>query len=89
MSLRNESQEHADERKVRYAVVGAGWISQEYFMPGVEHTLRAIEEALASGMPKPVMPRSERQARPCWEQIIRLPGVKSEELIGAGAPGGS
>ena len=24
--------------KVRYAVVGLGWISQAAFMPGVEHT---------------------------------------------------
>jgi predicted dehydrogenase len=49
--------------------------------------LRAIEEALEAGIPKPVMPRSERQARPCREQIIRLPAVKSEELISAAAPG--
>jgi glucose-fructose oxidoreductase len=51
--------------------------------------LRAIEEALEAGMPKPVIPRSERQSRPCREQIIRLPAVKSEELISAAAPGGS
>ena len=25
-------------RKVRYAVVGIGWISQTAFLPGVEHT---------------------------------------------------
>jgi len=36
MSLPNESRGHAEERKVRYAVVGAGWISQEDFMPGVD-----------------------------------------------------
>jgi predicted dehydrogenase len=51
--------------------------------------LRAVEEALKSGMPKPVMPRSERQSRPCRKQIIRLPAAKSEELVGAAAPGGS
>ena len=51
--------------------------------------LRAIEEALESGMPKPVIPRSERQSRPCREQIIRLPAVKSEELISAAAPDAS
>jgi predicted dehydrogenase len=51
--------------------------------------LHAIEEALEAGMPKPVMPRAERQARPCREQIIRLPVVQAEELIGAAAPGGS
>jgi len=51
--------------------------------------LRAIEEALEAGMPKPVMPRSERPSRPCREQIIRLPAIKSKELIDAAAPGGS
>jgi predicted dehydrogenase len=51
--------------------------------------LRAIEEALEAGMPKPVMPRSERQSRPCREQIIRLPAVKAKELVGAAAPGES
>jgi len=51
--------------------------------------LRAIEEALEAGVPKPVMLRSERQSRPCREQIIRLPAVKSKELIGAAAPGDS
>jgi hypothetical protein len=33
MSLQNESRERPDGRRVRYAVVGAGWISQENFMP--------------------------------------------------------
>jgi predicted dehydrogenase len=33
--------------------------------------------------------RSRRQSRPSHEQIIRLPPVKSQELIGAAAPGGS
>ncbi|HYZ74959.1 MAG TPA: Gfo/Idh/MocA family oxidoreductase [Chthoniobacterales bacterium] len=51
--------------------------------------LRAVEEALEAEMPKPVMARSKRQSRPCREQIIRLPAVKSEELIEAAAPGGS
>jgi hypothetical protein len=80
MSLQNESGEPPHERKVRYAVVGAGWISQEDFMPG---------EALEVGMPKPVLPRSKRRSRPCRDQIIRLPAVKSEELVGAAAPGES
>jgi predicted dehydrogenase len=51
--------------------------------------LRAIEEALEAGIPKPVIPRSERQIRPCREQIIRLPAANSEELVGAAAPGSS
>src|SRR5580692_748260 len=36
-------------RKVRYAVVGAGWISQAEFMPGVEHTGNSELAALVTG----------------------------------------
>jgi predicted dehydrogenase len=49
MSVRNESQYRPDERKVRYAVVGAGWISQENFMPGVAHTGNSVMTALVTG----------------------------------------
>jgi hypothetical protein len=50
--------------------------------------LLAIEEALESGMPKPITSRSERKVHPGRDQIVRLPPVRSEELIGAAAPGG-
>jgi len=36
-------------RKVRYAVVGAGWIAQAEFMPGVEHTGNSQLVALVTG----------------------------------------
>lgn len=36
-------------KKVRYAVVGVGWISQAAFMPGVEHTGNSEMVALVSG----------------------------------------
>ena len=36
-------------RKVRYAVIGAGWISQAEFMPGVEHTGNSELAALVTG----------------------------------------
>ncbi len=36
-------------RKVRYAVVGLGWISQAAFMPGVAHTGNSEMVALVSG----------------------------------------
>jgi predicted dehydrogenase len=36
-------------RKVRYAVVGAGWISQEQFMPGVAHTGNSELTAIVTG----------------------------------------
>ena len=36
-------------RKVRYAVVGVGWISQAAFLPGVEHTGNSEVVALVTG----------------------------------------
>jgi predicted dehydrogenase len=36
-------------RKVRYAVVGAGWISQEAFMPSVDQTGNSVITAIVSG----------------------------------------
>jgi predicted dehydrogenase len=36
-------------RKVRYAVVGVGWISQTAFLPGVEHTGNSEVVALVTG----------------------------------------
>ncbi len=38
-------------RKVRYAVVGGGWISQAAFMPGVKHTGNSEMTALVTGDP--------------------------------------
>jgi predicted dehydrogenase len=37
------------DRKVRYAVVGAGWIAQAELMPGVEHTGNSELTALVTG----------------------------------------
>ena len=37
------------DRKVRYAVVGIGWISQTAFLPGVEHTGNSEVVALVTG----------------------------------------
>lgn len=36
---------------IRYAVVGAGWISQEAFMPAAAHTGNSVINALVSGNP--------------------------------------
>ena len=38
-------------KKVRYAVVGTGWISQIAFMPGLEQTGNSVIAALVSGNP--------------------------------------
>ncbi len=40
------------DRKVRYGVVGCGWIAQGYFMPGVGHTGNSELTALVSGDPE-------------------------------------
>jgi predicted dehydrogenase len=39
-------------RKIRYAVVGAGWISQQAFMPAVAHTGNSTMTALVTGDPE-------------------------------------
>ena len=49
MSVPNESREHPDGRQVRYAVVEAGWISQEDFVPGVEQTGNSVMTGLVTG----------------------------------------
>ena len=36
-------------RKVRYAVVGAGWISQEAFMPGIHSAPNSVMTAIVTG----------------------------------------
>ena len=36
-------------KKIRYAVVGAGWISQEAFMPSVEQTGNSVMTAIVTG----------------------------------------
>ena len=49
MSLLHPFRDRADGRKVRYAVVGAGWIAQEDFMPSVEHTGNSVMTAIVTG----------------------------------------
>jgi hypothetical protein len=49
MSLPNESRERSDGPKVRYAVVGAGRISQEGFMPGVQRAGNSVITTLVTG----------------------------------------
>ena len=50
----------SDERKVRYAVVGAGWIAQEDFMPGVAKTGNSVMTALVTGDAKKARALSEK-----------------------------
>ena len=38
-----------DDKKIRYAVVGAGWISQAAFMPGVKPTGNSVLTAIVTG----------------------------------------
>ena len=48
------------DRKVRYAVVGAGWIAQADFMPGVEHTGNSELTALVTGSQEKASKLGER-----------------------------
>jgi predicted dehydrogenase len=49
MKLFDTVEKRPDGRQIRYAVVGAGWIAQEDFMPGVEHTGNSVMTALVTG----------------------------------------
>lgn len=51
-------------RKVRYAVVGAGWIAQAEFMPGVEHTGNSELCALVTGSDQKAARLGERYGIP-------------------------
>ncbi len=44
--------ERADTRKVRYAAIGAGWITQEDFLPGIADTDNSEIVALVTGDPE-------------------------------------
>ncbi|GAC1421569.1 MAG: Gfo/Idh/MocA family oxidoreductase [Acidobacteriaceae bacterium] len=49
-----------EDGKVRYAVVGAGWISQAEFMPGVSHTGNSELRALVTGSDQKAAKLGER-----------------------------
>lgn len=48
--------------RVRYAAVGAGWISQEGLMPGVRHTGNSVATAAVTGNPEKAKVLGERYA---------------------------
>ena len=52
MSVLGLEPEEPQKRRVRYAVVGAGWIAQAVFMPGVAQTENSVLTALVTGDPK-------------------------------------
>ena len=58
--MESEQKKRADGRKVRYAVVGAGWIAQEDFMPGVAKTGNSVMTALVTGDAKKGRELSEK-----------------------------
>jgi hypothetical protein len=64
MSVTNEPRERPDARKVRYAVVGAGWISREDFMPWAEHTGNSVITASVTGDPTKAKAFAKRYAIP-------------------------
>jgi predicted dehydrogenase len=52
------------DQKVRYAVVGAGWISQEGLLPGVAHTGNSAVTALVTGTPQKAKVLGQRYGIP-------------------------
>jgi predicted dehydrogenase len=67
-----------DSRKVRYAVVGGGWISQAAFMPGVPHTRNSALTAVVSG---------DVEKRRALEQRYRIQGYSYEDYAAVLASG--
>ncbi len=59
-----KQRKHSD--KIRYAVVGGGWIAQTAFMPGVEHTGNSKLTALISGDEGKLRVLSERYKLRTW-----------------------
>ncbi len=78
-----------DERKIRYAVVGAGWICQAAFMPGVAQTGNSELTACGSapGRAQELTP-TYRSKRPLPDQRFDFPPVSAPKLIGAEPPQG-
>jgi predicted dehydrogenase len=69
------------QKKIRYAVVGAGWISQAAFMPGVKHTGNSELTALVTGDPKKAKELAKKYEIPktyTYEQYGEL--LKSGEI---------
>lgn len=54
------------DRKVRYAVVGGGWISQAAFMPGVAQTGNSEITALVTGDPEKARVLGDRYGIRAW-----------------------
>jgi predicted dehydrogenase len=66
-------------KKIRYAVVGAGWISQEAFMPSVDQTGNSEMTAIVSGD----MAKAEKLAK--FYGIVHVyPYERYDEMLAAG-----
>lgn len=76
-------------RKVRYAAVAAGWISQGYFMPGVEHTGNSELVAVVTSDPVKAAALTKRyrlQATYDYAEFDRLLASSSIDAIYLATP---
>ena len=62
----SKAKQEARSGKVRYAVVGGGWIAQAAFMPGVSHTGNSELTTLISGDPEKIRVLGDRYRVRTW-----------------------
>lgn len=79
------------KRKIRYAVVGLGYIAQVAVLPAFAHAAGNSElAALVSDDPEKLakLGESGRKKRPTMRQEIERPSVAKPELVNAESPSG-
>jgi predicted dehydrogenase len=83
LSFENENSSaknaQAQDRKVRYAVVGGGWIAQNSFLPGVKHTGNSVVTALVTGDPV-----KARELAPLYDIEYSYDYSQFDELLDSG-----
>ncbi len=72
-----------ETKKIRYAIVGLGSISQEAMMPGVEHTGNSVMTALVTSDPKKASELAERYGIENTLRYDEFPGLLTSGSIDA------
>jgi len=88
-SVKKKKRNSEKGKKVRYAVVGLGYIAQNAVLPAFAHARVRIIRALyrSSGEHKPVkLDNTPPRKRPSTVQEISRPPVRKPELVAAEGP---
>ena len=70
-------------RKVRYAAVAGGWISQGYFLPGVKHTGNSELVALVTGDPEKAVALKKEYGLEKTYSYEEFPQLLADDLVDA------